>query len=253
MQEKTVFSGYATAVIILLLSLLTSAPALAACERGRFTVALDAGHTPGDAGSTSARGKKEFDFNDRLAREALTALQSAGFSKAFLVNPYRKELSLHSRTRIADEQGAQLMLSIHHDSVQPHYLSSWTHAGADQKFSDQFSGFSLWVSQTNSAAAGSLVTAKAIGTGLVRRGLSPTLHHAEPIPGESRTLLDASRGIYGRDDLAVLRTSTPPAVLVEAGVIVHRAEEARLEQRSHRAKIAAALVEGVAAACMAGG
>lgn len=240
-------------MITLLLSLLISAPALAQCDRASFAVALDAGHTPGDPGSTSARGKREFDFNDRLARESLAALKSAGFARAFLVNPYGKELPLYSRTKIADKQGAQLFLSIHHDSVQPHYLSSWTHAGADQKYSDQFSGFSLWVSRTNGAAAASLATAQAIGAGLVRRGLSPTLHHAEPIRGESRTLLDGSRGIYGRDDLAVLRTSTPPAVLVEAGVIVHRAEEARLEQRAHRAKIAAAMVEGVAAACMAGG
>ena len=226
-------------------------PALAACVRGNFAVAVDAGHTSQDPGSTSARGKPEFEFNQRLALELVAALQLAGFDKAFLINPNGREVTLRERTRVAESKGGDIFLSLHHDSVQPHYLSSWTHGGETKKYSDIFSGFSLFVSAGNVNAKTSRKAAQAIGRGLVRRGIRPTLHHAEPISGESRTLLEPALGIYRRDTLAVLRTSSVPAVLVEAGVIVHRAEEARLEQAGHRAKIIAALREGVLAACAA--
>jgi N-acetylmuramoyl-L-alanine amidase len=43
------------------------------------------------------------------------------------------------------------------------------------------------------------------------------LHHAEPVAGESRELIDRALGIYRYDELAVLRTATMPAVLFEAG------------------------------------
>ena len=120
------------------------------------------------------------------------------------------------------------------------------------KHADQFSGFSLWVSGSSRGAETARLTAEAIGTSLLQSGLRPTHHHAEPIPGESRTLLDSKRGIYRRDGLAVLRTSQAPAVLVEAGVIVNRDEEVRLEQPAHRAKIVRAVVNGVGAACRGG-
>jgi N-acetylmuramoyl-L-alanine amidase len=222
-----------------------------ACAPASFAVAVDAGHTPGSPGSTSARGKPEFEFNHRLAWELVISLHAAGYQKAFLVNPNKRELSLRDRTRMAERNGGDLFISIHHDSVQPHYLTSWTHNGQNRAYSDTFSGFSLFVSGSSQGTTASRLTAQAIGLGLVQRGLTPTLHHAEPIPGESRTLLVPKLGIYQRDTLAVLRDSRAPAVLVEAGVIVHRAEEQRLEQTGHRAKILAAIKDGVVAACAA--
>ena len=227
-------------------------PAWGTCEIRNFAVAVDTGHSPEDPGSTSARGKTEFEFNDRLARELHKALQEAGYGQAFLLNPYRKELSLHERTKLADGRGADLFLSIHHDSVQPHYLSSWKYQGITRKYADQFSGFSLWVSGSSRGSQAAQRAAKAMGSALINRGLKPTQHHAEPIPGESRTILDARRGIYRRDGLAVLRTSQAPAVLIEAGVIVNRAEEALLDLPGHRAKIISAIIEGVGTVCRGG-
>jgi len=77
--------------------------------------------------------------------------------------------------------------------------------------------------------------------------MRPALFHAERIPGESRDLQNAATGRYRRDDLAVLRLSRTPAVLVEAGVIVNPNEEAWLSRTDVRRGIANAIVEGVAA------
>ena len=58
-------------------------------------------------------------------------------------------------------------------------------------------------------------------------GEKPSLYHAEPIAGENRLALDRRLGVHRFDGLAVLKTATMPAVLVEAGVIVNPDDEAR--------------------------
>ena len=80
-------------------------------------------------------------------------------------------------------------------------------------------------------------------------GMRPALFHAEQVEGEGRTLVDPSIARYRRDDLAVLRLSRTPAVLVEAGVIVNPAEEAWLARPDVRAAIAERIAEG-AVACI---
>ena len=66
---------------------------------------------------------------------------------------------------------------------------------------------------------------KLLGENLIKLGRKPTLHHAEPIPGEGRTLLDAELGIYQYDELVVLKQTKLPAVLLELGVIVDPSDE----------------------------
>jgi hypothetical protein len=79
--------------------------------------------------------------------------------------------------------------------------------------------------------------------------LTPSLHHAEKIPGESREPLDEKLGIYRFDDLVVLKSARMPAVLFEAGVIVNRNEELLLRSATHQKKLASALAGAVADFC----
>lgn len=208
-------------------------------------VAIDIGHTPATGGATSARGIPEYEFNKRQAGELLDALVRAGSKRSFLINPDGAEITLYDRTRLAAAGDADLLLSIHHDSVQPHYLSSWDHEGQPHPYCDLFAGYSLLVSGRQSAFADSQVLAKQLGKQLVAVGLSPTLHHNEPIDGENRPLLDRELGIYQYDGLAVLRTAAMPAVLLECGIILNRDEEARLNDEAHRSAITAAVLRGV--------
>jgi len=222
-------------------------PALVRAEPA-CKVAIDTGHHRAAAGATSARGMSEWSFNAALAKIVTEALERQGVA-AVLMNPSGDPIDLRQRPADAAAAGATIFLSIHHDSVQDKYLSTWQWQGRDLSYSDRFSGYGLFVSAKNPAFDRSRVLAEAVGDQLLGLGLAPSLHHAEPIPGENRPLLDARRGIYRYDDLIVLKYATMPALLIEAGIIVNRRDELILADDSARRRFAEAVAKGVAAYC----
>ena len=106
-------------------------PATAAgCVKSTFRVAIDVGHYLAAPGATSARGITEFTYNRALAEMVLRAVKEAGFTGSFLIGDTGDMSSLSRRPAIAREQGAALFVSLHHDSVQKQYLSTWMFDGA---------------------------------------------------------------------------------------------------------------------------
>lgn len=203
-----------------------------------LTIALDVGHYLAHPGATSARGVPEFVFNQALAEVVQGALTRQGFGVR-MIGAQGDMHDLRARTRAA--LGTDFFLSLHHDSVQPQYLEDWIHAGLPRRFSDRFAGFSLFVSRANPQLALSLACASQLGAALRHAGFVPTPHHAEPIPGENRPFADQTNGVHYFDNLVVLKTATQPALLLEAGVIVHRAEELALQQPARREAMATAI------------
>lgn len=198
------------------------------------TVLVDIGHSASAPGSVSASGVGEYRFNRALGLAIAEALRRRGV-KAVVPNADGRTTSLPARPAAAARIGASLMLSIHHDAIQP----------ALQPLRDRYSGYSVWTSGSAPDAAASASCARAIGGTLAAGGMKPALFHAERIPGEGRNLLDRSIGWYRRDDLAVLRLSRTPAVLLEAGVIVNPAEEAWISRSDVRAAIADRVAEAM--------
>ena len=127
------------------------------------SIAVDVGHYLAEPGVISARGIPEFDYNLRLAREISDTLRQAGH-RTLLIGDDGLAENLGSRAPRA--AGMDLFVSIHHDSVQPRFLSSWESGGETFLYSDRFSGFSLFVSRLNSHTEASLKCASAIGAAL---------------------------------------------------------------------------------------
>jgi N-acetylmuramoyl-L-alanine amidase len=218
-------------------------------QHGSCLVAIDAGHSESAPGSVSARGISEFVFNRNIANLLLERIRKDGVAEAFRVDG--AGVSLQKRTEEANLRHASFLISIHHDSVQLSYLSTWTYRGTKHRYSDRFHGFSLFVSRKNPQPEESLKFAQSIGTSLLKSGFRPTLHHAEKIAGENRELVDRTRGIYVFDDLIVLKTAVMPAVLLECGIIVNRKEEALLTNRAYQRKMVKAVAKGIEKACAA--
>lgn len=205
-------------------------------------IAVDIGHTLEVPGATSSRGVPEFNFNRSLGVSIDQAVRAGGRPSG-LINADGRIPSLTARSRAAD--GAALLVSVHHDSVQPHYFSTWEFDGATRSYSDRFSGFSLFVSRKNPHLAASLRCASAMGAALRAEGFVPSLYHAEPIAGESKPFADRANGVHYFDNLVVLKAASVPAVLLEAGVIVNRDEELLLGDASRRDRMARALARGI--------
>lgn len=218
--------------------------ALLAGTAGAAGVAIDVGHYLAEPGATSARGVPEFEFNRDLAREIERALRNRGHETKLIGEDGLAD-DLARRPREA--QGMDLFISVHHDSVRPRYLATWTHEGAERRYSDMFSGFSLFVSRRNGHLRRSLGCASAIGAELRRAGFRPSLYHADPVLGENRPFADRENGVHYFDNLAVLKGADTPALLFEAGVIVNRDEELRMRDPVTRKSIAGSVASAVEA------
>jgi N-acetylmuramoyl-L-alanine amidase len=210
------------------------------------SIAVDVGHYLAKPGVISARGVTEFKYNLQLSREVAEALQRAGH-RILLIGADGLAENLGGRAPRA--AGMDLFLSIHHDSVQPRFLSSWEVDGETLLYSDHFSGFSLFVSRLNSHTEESLKCASAIGAALRAAGFTPSRYHADPIVGENRPFADEANGVHYFDNLAVLKTASIPALLFEAGVIVNRDEELRMRDPAVRKRIVESIMAG-AGACL---
>lgn len=206
---------------------------------GAAEVALDVGHTLADTGAISARGRGEYHFNRALAPLVQQALEA----RSIAVRPINFDgriASLSARPEAA--RGADLFLSLHHDSLPAHEQEYWVWEGKRLSFSDRYSGFSLHVSRRNPETSASGRCASAIGASMRLAGFVPTRHHFPKHPWA-----DEENAVHWHDNLVVLHRTTLPAVLFEAGVIKHRDEELQLADPERMARMADAIATGVAA------
>jgi N-acetylmuramoyl-L-alanine amidase len=208
-------------------------------------VVLDPGHTARSPGAIGVRGTPEVEYDDAFVALLAPKLVRAGFRVAVTRAP-GEELDLPGRAARADALGAWLLLSIHHDSAQPQLLQLGEREGrTTARATRPIRGYSLFVSELNPAPLASLRVARAIGRRLLELGRPPSLHHAEPIPGEGRALLDQRLGIYRYDELAVLRRASCPAVLLEVGVLVDEVDETYVSDAANRQALAEAIARAL--------
>ncbi len=208
-----------------------------------FKVAIDIGHSASSPGAISARGVPEYNFNRNMSRLLLAKLQQdPRFKGSFIVNDTGERVSLSSRPAVAETRGADLFLSIHHDSVYPEQLSQWVYQGKLMDVCDEIAGYSVFYSQLNGSPADSRRLADSIGTEMRRNGLVPNLNHAGR---GNRVLMDRNKGVYTFNGLVVLKSADIPAVLVECGVIKNSLEEVKLCDPRQQQRIVEGLYKAI--------
>jgi N-acetylmuramoyl-L-alanine amidase len=226
-------------------------PRTSECDRSQFRVILDVGHTAEALGANSARNVPEYFFNYRLAAQVQRSLIEDGFDKTVLLatrGPARP--SLFDRVARANRLAANLLVSIHHDSVPDQFLESWEFEGKKSHFSDRFSGHSIFVSYGNPHLKESLLFGRLLGKELKDRGLQYARQYTQPFMGRYRhKLVDPEVGVYRYDQLIVLRDTRMPAVLFEAGSIVNREQELQMNSPERLDLISASLTTAVELFC----
>lgn len=207
---------------------------------------LDSGHTPDAAGALGVRGIYEVEYNDRFVAELKPQLEAIGY-QVILTRTPEQNISLQQRARIANQLNADLFLSIHHDSTNERYLiPTVVNNLPAQRTIEPFRGFSAYISNKNGSPFSSYCFAENLTKQILPLGRAPALYHADPIKGENRPLLNKEYGIYRYDNLAVLRLTKVPAVLLEIGVIPDEEDEAWVNNFQNRYNMQQAIVRAVA-------
>lgn len=198
-------------------------------------ITLDAGHQPEAPGAISARGRPELLFNQQMV--ALLRVLLAGPGVKLSSTRGEECVELAERAERANRTGADLLLSIHHDSVKPEHMESWDEAGQCRIQSRAARGFSLHVRGDQPE---SVRIARLLGQELLDAGFRPTTYHTTDY-----TPIDLERGVYDRRKLKLLNSSQVPTVLVECGFIIEPDEEQALRSAPVRQRIAEAIARGV--------
>ncbi len=173
--------------------------------RGR-AIAIDPGHPP--FGSTGPTGLREAEANLAVALQLRTMLQNAG-ARVLMTRVSDSAVDLWPRVASAEQSGSELFVSIHNNAV-PDGVNPFTNNGT-----------SVFYNQPRSVPL-----AAAIQESLVRRLKLPDLGIA-------------------RGDLAVIRGTWMPSVLVEGMFIIMPEQEAALRSPSGARRYARGVYEGI--------
>ena len=228
-----------------------SKPVAPTCDPSKFRIVVDVGHTAESEGAISARNVSEFVYNLRLAQRIEEKLKAEGFAETkLLLTEGKARSSLVRRVAAANNLSANLFLSIHHDSVPNKFLEGWEFEGKKSHFSDRFSGYSVFVSTDNPEFKTSLSIAELVAKEMKGQGLKYAEQYSQPIMGKNQhPLLNRETGVYSYDKLIVLKKTRMAAVLLEAGSIINRDEELRMDSPEHRNIISSVVAVAIKEFC----
>jgi len=221
------------------------------CNPAKFRIVVDVGHTAESEGAISARNVAEFVFNLRLAQRIEEKLKAEGFGETkLLVTEGKARSSLVRRVAAASNMGANLFLSVHHDSVPTKFLEDWEYEGKKSHFSDRFSGYSVFVSTDNPEFKTSLSIAELVAKEMKGQGLKYAEQYSQPVMGKHQhPLLNKETGLYSYDKLIVLKKTKMAAVLLEAGSIINREEELKMASPEYRTLVSSGVATAMKEFC----
>lgn len=173
-------------------------------------IILDAGHGPNTAGKRTPDGKmKEYQFNSTVTRLVKTELERLGIIVIF-THSDEKDVPLRERTSLANKLKVQAFISIHANA----YGSNWNEVNGIETFT------------YTKPSADSVILANHIQESLCT------------------SVERKNRGVK-KKDLAVLRDTNMPAVLVECGFMTNQEEARLLQNDEYRLKCAKGISTGI--------
>ena len=223
-------------------------PSLPAGANQLRRVMLDPGHGGKDPGA-SAHGVREKDVVLDIAQRLRQHLSARGV-EVLMTRDDDTFIALGERTRLANQRGADLFLSIHANASRNRNAH-----GVEAYYLREKADGSAWAWAASGEFDAPVPAAELGASSRTLKAILWDLAHAED-RRESvelsmrlcRTLREElqarSRGVRGAR-FQVLRTAAMPAVLLEVGYLTNTAEEARLGDPSYREAFARALADGV--------
>lgn len=217
------------------------------CNSGNadFVVVLDAGHGGRDQGAVGSRGWQEKDIALAITQRVQRLFQDVPHMHAVLTRETDQFLSLEDRYRLAERCRADLLVSIHADSLPGTGIrgaSVYVHTEAKRK------------SRALLASRGGRISPAAMSS------VRDTVVNLNDRHGAGHALASFAAGSLAFRELSavtpmvrrsvlpgrfVVLSSKIPSILVETGYISHRREELQLADPNHQQTIAQALFRAI--------
>ncbi|TPN48773.1 N-acetylmuramoyl-L-alanine amidase [Mesorhizobium sp. B1-1-7] len=218
----------------------------------RFTVVIDPGHGGVDGGAEGLNGTIEKNVTLAFATELRDKLAAAGKYDVFMTRDSDEYLRLDDRVRIARQHEADLLISIHADTISVKGIRGATvytvsdkasdpeaQALADREnLSDQFAG--MVIKDDKKEVTDILID-------LIRRETHTfSMSFAHTLVGQLSTSVGLINNPQRSAGFKVLKAPDVPSVLVELGYLSNAKDEAQLLNADWRDKAAQSITNAVA-------
>lgn len=183
-------------------------------EKSDRLIVLDPGHGGADPGTSSASGIREKDVALKISLKLRDKLLNAGYGQVLMTRNTDKTLVLRDRPKFANENYADVFVSIHANSAGNKSVK-----GIEVLYAPNSNNYAKGAQQTKLAQLVQDELIKATGT--------------------------SNRGIKKRTDLVVTRETNMSAILVETGFLSNASEANSLNSDSYQELVAEAIFKGL--------
>lgn len=211
---------------------------------GKMVIVLDPGHGGIDDGAIGPGGAKEKDLVLQFALDVRDALNRNGGFDVLMTRDDDTFIALDERVEFARTNGAQLMVSIHADTVTQSYVSGATVYTLDETASDELSKALADKENRSDTIAGVELTDKPddvadILIDLARRETKNlSISFARRLLGDIKPAMKLNKNPRRSADFRVLKAPDVPSVLVELGYLSNSGDAKLLGSAEWRSKVA---------------
>ncbi|MFA6030973.1 MAG: N-acetylmuramoyl-L-alanine amidase [Elusimicrobiota bacterium] len=217
--------------------------------RKRIRIAVDAGHGGKDSGAPGLRGVYEKDINLSVARELSRLLEEEGLFDVFLTRQTDVFLPLSDRSRLSNEWGADLFVSLHCNAHPSRAENGFEIYFLSERASDPEAERLAEFENSVLALEGKGEVEDEAAEVLYQLARTEFINDASELSGVMEKTLKkrvelADRGVK-QASFYVLRGANAPAVLVEMGYVTNPQDETKLESKKFRRKLAEGIYAGL--------
>ena len=219
-------------------------PSLAPPESAIQTIALDAGHGGADEGVAGAAGTKEKDLTLAVARRIKAAIEARLGIRVLLTRDDDRGLTLEERTAVANNNKADLFISLHANaSLRPDAAGATIYYAAFE---------STAVSRPSSGVdrvptfSGAMRDIELVAWDLAQtHHLDQSMAFAAILEERLRDRVTLAAQPIDRAPLAVLESANMPAVLIEMGFLTNAEQEKQLAGGEWQNALVQAVTESI--------
>ncbi len=222
-------------------------------DRREVVIVVDAGHGGEDPGAIGRRGLKEKDVTLAVAKELAAAISARPGMRAVLTRNSDYFVTLKKRVKIATEANADLMISIHADSVRNRKVRGASVYTLAEKGAtpDKVAAALAAKENASDAIGGAIPDEEEVDDPMVhmilgdlqkRESMNSSQILAEQILKDIRKVGPVKYSDPKRARFAVLSNPLMPSVLVELDYISNPKQERQLRNRQHQKLLAQSLL-----------